>query len=122
MEVKPLNSKGSYDLLKPNEQEGKNITETAREEIKEQQSHLEEKRTEQITKEDLENSIEGVNKFLDLNFTALKFQVHDDLDRLFVEVVDRNTQEVIREIPPKEFLDMISTMLEHVGLLVDKKI
>ncbi len=128
MDVKSLSSNHSLDLLKPKGQEVKNgtgtgnSTGTAHEKIKEQQNQLELKKAKQVTKEDLESNIEGVNKFLDLNLTAIKFQVHEDLDRLYVEVVDRHTDEVVRQIPPKEFLDMISTMLEHVGLLVDKRI
>ncbi|MCT8140156.1 flagellar protein FlaG [Anaerobacillus sp. CMMVII] len=76
----------------------------------------------EISRIDLEKNIENVNKFLETSFTSLKFQVHEDLDRIFVEIVDQITQEVVREIPPKEFLDMISSMLEHVGLIVDKRV
>lgn len=122
MDVKSLSSNSSFDVLKPKQQEVKTVTDVVQEKLKEQQVQLEEKKTNEITKEDLEQNIEGVNKFLDLNQTTLKFQVHEDLDRLFVEVIDRNTQEVVREIPPKEFLDMISSMLEHVGLIVDKRV
>ncbi len=122
MDVKSLSSNSSFDVLKPKQQEVKTVTDVVQEKLKEQQVQLEEKKTNEITKEDLEQNIEGVNQFLDLNQTTLKFQVHEDLDRLFVEVIDRNTQEVVREIPPKEFLDMISSMLEHVGLIVDKRV
>ncbi len=122
MEVKPLSSQGSYELLKSKENDVNNVNETVRDQIKEKQDQIEGKKESSITKQDLEQNIEGVNNFMDMNYTSLKFQVHEDLDRLFVEVIDRNTQEVVREIPPKEFLDMISSMLEHVGLIVDKRV
>lgn len=122
MEVKSLSSQGSFEFSKSKENDVKSLNETVRDQIKEKQDHMESKKESSITKQDLEENIDGVNNFLEMNYTSLKFQVHDGLDRLFVEVVDRNTQEVVREIPPKEFLDMISSMLEHVGLIVDKRV
>jgi flagellar protein FlaG len=38
-----------------------------------------------------------------------------------VKVIDENTGEVIREIPPKKILDMVANMLELAGLLVDER-
>lgn len=122
MEVKPVSLTNSFERFNPKEQEVKSVTDVVQEKMKEKQTQLAETKTTEVTREDLESSIKGVNSFLEVNFTSLKFQVHEDLNRLFVEVVDRNTQEVVREIPPKEFLDMISSMLDHVGLIIDKRI
>ena len=128
MDVKSVATKiTSFDQFKSREKpqevkQVKSATEALQDQLKEQKEKLEQKEVSEITKVDLEKSAEGMNKFLELNFTSLKFQVHEDLDRLFVEIVDKNTQEVVREIPPKEFLDMVASMLDFVGLLVDKKI
>ncbi|WP_026672361.1 flagellar protein FlaG [Alkalihalobacterium bogoriense] len=70
----------------------------------------------------IEAQVDGLNKMLEPHSVGLKFNVHEKLDRLYVQVVDRNTDDVIREIPPEKFLDMVSSMLEHAGLLVDKKV
>lgn len=125
MEVKPALTK-SFENMKPPEKmkdvDVKTVVEAVQDQIKEKQTLSEEKKLKEISKEDLEMNIAGVNHFLEVNFTSLKFQVHEDLDRLFVEVIDRETKEVVREIPPKEFLDMISSMLEYVGLFVDKRV
>ncbi|WP_456277659.1 flagellar protein FlaG [Bacillus sp. AK128] len=80
-----------------------------------------EKKESSITKSNLEDKIEQTNKMLDLHFTSLKFEVHDKTDRLAVKVVDKETEKVIREIPAKEYLDMISKMMDFLGILVDKK-
>lgn len=122
MDVKSLYSSSSIDVLKPRQEEVKTVNEAVQDKLKEQQDQIEVKKVNGITKEDLEKNITGVNNFLETNYTSLKFQVHEDLDRLFVEVVDKNTQEVVREIPPRQFLDMISSMLEFVGLIVDKRV
>lgn len=126
MEVKSVAGSNPFDVLKVKDKEVKTSAEAIQEKVqnklKEAERESKEKMPEEIKKADLENNIEGVNKFLEKHLTSLKFQVHEDLNRVFVEVVDQKTKEVVREIPPREFLDMISSMLEHVGLIVDKKV
>ena len=67
-------------------------------------------------------AIEKMNDFLSPTRRNLKFELHDKLERYYVSVVDSNTDEVIKEIPPKKFLDMYAAMAEYMGILVDKKI
>ena len=73
-------------------------------------------------KSDIEKVIETMNQFLEPTHTNMKFELHEELDRYFVTVVDSDTQEVIKEIPPKKLLDAYAKMAEFMGLLVDKKI
>lgn len=80
------------------------------------------KKTEGMSKEYLEEKIKDTNNFLEPSFTAVKFQLHEDLNRYYVEVVDQKTKELVREIPPKDFLDMIAKMTEFLGVLIDKRI
>ena len=75
-----------------------------------------------INKQELQKKIESVNKFLEPSQTSLKFQFHDKLHEYYVSIVDSKTNEVIREIPPKKFLDMYAFMIESIGLIVDHRI
>lgn len=75
-----------------------------------------------ISKKELEQTIDGMNKFLEPSNTALKFQLHDKLNEYYVAIVDPETDEIIKEIPPKKFLDMYAVMLESIGLIVDHRI
>lgn len=54
--------------------------------------------------------------------TSIKFELHDKLDRYYVSVIDKNTDEVIKEIPPKKMLDMYAAMAEFMGFIVDEKV
>ncbi|WP_121444153.1 flagellar protein FlaG [Brockia lithotrophica] len=54
--------------------------------------------------------------------THLRFVWHEELREYYVRVVDDATNEVIREIPPKKWLDLVAHMLEHLGLLVDARV
>ncbi|WP_342744356.1 flagellar protein FlaG [Oceanobacillus rekensis] len=44
------------------------------------------------------------------------------MGKYYVTVIDSNTREVIKEIPPKKMLDMYAEMADFMGMLVDKKI
>ncbi|MDQ0254536.1 flagellar protein FlaG [Evansella vedderi] len=70
----------------------------------------------------VKEKVNAMNELVDLQFTSIKFQFHEQLDRYFVQVVNRHTEEIVKEIPPEEFLDMISSMLEFAGIIIDKKI
>lgn len=65
--------------------------------------------------------VEAVNEFIVPLNSSVKFTFHEELQEYYIEVVDKHTDEVIREIPPKKFLDMYAAMAEFMGLFVDKK-
>ena len=75
-----------------------------------------------ITAEKLIDHINQMNDFIKPTKTNLRFQLHDKLNEYYVQVVDTYTDEVIREIPSKKFLDMYAATAELLGMLVDKKI
>ena len=75
-----------------------------------------------ITKEMIVNKVEGMNEFLESTSTNVKFQLHEKLEVYYGQVIDSATDEVLREIPNKKFLDMYALMAELAGLIVDEKL
>ena len=87
------------------------------------------KRTEQaqyseqtISKEKVQEVVDGLNHFLQPTHTSIQFEYHEKLNEYYVKVVDNQTNETIREIPSKKMLDFYAAMTEFVGLMVDEKI
>ncbi|KXG76352.1 flagellar protein FlaG [Thermotalea metallivorans] len=66
-------------------------------------------------------AIEKSNKDLKTFNTSLKFSIHEKTKQIMVKVINNETQEVVREIPPEKILDMVAAMLEKTGLFVDKR-
>ncbi len=66
------------------------------------------------------DSLKGIPT--DLTFTRLEFKIHDDTKRVMVKIFDRNSDELISEIPPEEFLDLIAGLWKQAGLIVDEKV
>ncbi len=74
------------------------------------------------TKEKLQQAIDSMNEFFTINNSELKFVLHEGLDKYFAQLVNTETDEVIREIPSKKMLDVFYEMQKLVGMIVDKKI
>jgi len=74
---------------------------------------------EKITKEMLINKIEKLNEFLVPTNTAIQYKLHEESGEYYVQVMDRNSDEVLREIPNKKFLDMYASLM---GLIVDDRL
>ena len=77
---------------------------------------------EKITKDMLLNKVEGMNEFLEPTSTAVKFQLHEELNEYYIQVIDSKTNEVLKEIPNKKFLDMYASMTEMMGFMVDEQL
>lgn len=71
---------------------------------------------------EVQDKIDSMNDLLSTTPTSIKFNLHEGLDRIYVQVVDLQTKEVVKEIPPEEFLDMVASMLKNAGLIVDERV
>lgn len=92
----------------------------AQQEVK-KQNMQEEKRSEAVvTSEDVTALAEIMNKVSELYNHTLHFEVYEDTNRLYVQIVDRETKEVIKQIPPEEMLELSAKIQEMVGILLDK--
>lgn len=57
-----------------------------------------------------------------LPHSEAKFGIHEATNRVMIKLVDKDTQEVIKEIPPEKTLDLLAKSLELAGVLVDQKL
>ncbi len=73
----------------------------------------------QATQEQIKKAVEQFNKHFG-NSEAV-FGIHDDTNRVTIKIVDKQTKEVIKELPPEKTLDMIARVWEMAGILVDEK-
>jgi len=70
----------------------------------------------------IQEAVDKMNQMLEVNNISTKFMYHDGLERYYVTVVNRDTEEVVKEIPPKELLDAFYEMQKLLGMIVDEKI
>lgn len=74
---------------------------------------------QQPSNEQLKKAIEQMNKKMS-NSEAV-FGIHEATNRVTIKIIDKDTKEVIKELPPEKTLDMIAKAWELAGLLVDEK-
>ncbi|CAM3349764.1 flagellar protein FlaG [Paenibacillus lupini] len=74
-----------------------------------------------IGEQQLFRNIEQAVKAMRGRPTELQFDVHKKTHLVAVKVKDKETGEVLREIPPEKSLDFIAKLWEMAGLIVDEK-
>lgn len=74
-----------------------------------------------VNPEELIKVVDKLNKTSDLYNQGLRFKVHEGTERLMVQIVNEDSGEVIKEIPPEKVLDMEASIRQIVGLIIDKK-
>ncbi|WP_419958138.1 flagellar protein FlaG [Psychrobacillus psychrotolerans] len=82
----------------------------------------EETSKEHLTPDKTKKMTESLNEFLETTSTKLRYEFHEKLDKYYVTLVDSETDQVVREVPNKKLMDMYASMLEFIGVLIDKKI
>lgn len=66
-------------------------------------------------------AIEEANEKLMGANREFEFSIHEKTKQIMVKVLDKNTKEIIKEIPSEKILDYVAAMCESVGLFVDEK-
>lgn len=69
----------------------------------------------------IQEAVDSTNKEFEKLETNLRFSIHKQTKAIMVKIIDSNTQEVLKELPPEKLLDMVASMMERAGLFVDKR-
>lgn len=69
--------------------------------------------------EQIHKAVEQLNK--QMSNSEAVFGIHEGTNRVTIKLVDKDTKEVIKELPPEKTLDMIARVWEMAGLLVDER-
>ncbi len=65
--------------------------------------------------------IERANKAIVGATCRFEYSIHEATKQIMVKVIDKETDEVIREIPPEKILSMVAKMWEIAGLIIDER-
>jgi flagellar protein FlaG len=82
------------------------------------------KKAEELTKKETTEMVKNVNEMVKLVNAKLEFSVHEETDRIMIRVVDTQTKDLIKEIPPEKVLNASAKfrdMLHLIGILMDEK-
>ena len=107
---------------------GKNKTIVPRAKKVEEQVSTEQFQNSKLDDSDPLKTKEGVEAFAHVleeyakhvHNVGLRFAVHEDTGRTVVRIIDEETNEVVREVPPEELLDVAAKMEQMMGMLLDE--
>ena len=71
--------------------------------------------------EEIKKAIDKINKNINHSNEEAVFGIHEKTNRVTIKIVDKQTKDVIKELPPEKTLDMIAKVWEIAGLIVDEK-
>ena len=69
----------------------------------------------------LKKMIADMNKKIRNTNAEAVFGVHEKTNRIMIKILDKDTKEILKEFPPEKTLDMIASIWEMAGILVDQK-
>lgn len=73
------------------------------------------------TRSQVEDAVKSVRDFIAPTNSDLQFNIDQDTGATVVKVIDRSTQEVLRQIPSEEMLSIAKTLDDIKGLFVHQK-
>ena len=77
--------------------------------------------TQELDEKKIKAALDEANNKLRNTRTRCEFSYHEETNRISIKVIDKNTNELVREIPPEKTLEMLEKAWEIAGLLVDEK-
>lgn len=75
----------------------------------------------EVSKQSLEVATRAINELLAGLQGRLEFEVFDGTGILTVRVVNRSTGEVIRQMPPEEFLILRGKLRNYLGIVLNEE-
>lgn len=74
-----------------------------------------------ITPEQVNQSVNRINEFFQQQQSNLNFSVDEESDQLIVKVVDSETDEVIRQFPTEQAIELSKKLEEVIGLIFNDR-
>lgn len=90
-------------------------TETPADAVKNQEKASQPKR------EDVESAVKNINDFVQKISRSLQFSIDDESGVTVVRVIDKNTDELIRQIPSEEVMNLRKRLNEVQTLIFEKE-
>ncbi|SEK21537.1 flagellar protein FlaG [Carnobacterium iners] len=91
--------------------------------FKEEKTQYQQEQSQEVvfSKEELQKKVDEINEYV-LGFNAqFSFKVHEGTGRTFVRLIDMQTHDIIKEIPPEKMMDVVAGIWDLMGIVVDRK-
>ncbi len=87
-----------------------------------QQAQQEAQENRNIRSEELQKILEEIRKKFDMLNKYLKIDIDTELDIPVAKIIEKDTNKVIRQIPPDYLLDLMKKIDQMLGILLQKEV
>lgn len=77
---------------------------------------------EEIPREEVERAADKLNRLMGLLSRKQRFELKEDRERIRFRIIDPESKEKPKEIPPQKLLELLGSFSHLAGLVVDQKI
>lgn len=109
----------SVEVATPEARSARNAAVSDSAQITEQS--VEQAQKAETTRNQLEEAVQRVNEFVQPFNNGLQFSLDDDTGKTIVKVIDKATDEIIRQFPSEEMLNIAKAIDTMKGLLIQQK-
>lgn len=109
------------ETINPSIEHTQNIDKLPVEKTSENMKSVNEIINDKLHNQEIHDAMDKMNKTIQIFNKRLKFSFHEEAQRFVVQIIDTQTDKVVREIPAKEVLNFISKLHQSLGVLIDKK-
>lgn len=71
-------------------------------------------------RDEVTSAVKKLNEALPQSAQSLEFEIDEDSNEVVVKIIDRDTREVVRQMPTKEALEMAKSIDKMMGRLLDQ--
>ena len=116
--TKPVDAR-DFAQLKPVEFKPQDEQAAKEEEQKEKEGRLQ---PGTISESSVSNMTDVLNELMDKTNVNIEFKYNKDVDMLNVKMIDKETNEVIKEFPPEEMIENMIKAKDWLGAFIDRAI
>jgi flagellar protein FlaG len=78
--------------------------------------------SEQLSTQEVKNTVVAFNEVFAQANVSVRYRIDENTDDLVISMVNRDTDEVLRQIPPDQILKMRQRLEELMGLIFDSTV
>ena len=78
------------------------------------------KSEEKVSEKDAKKVVEKLNELLKGENTHAEYSIHEGFGDTIIKIVDNQTKQVVNEFPSKKVLDMVKSLCDLAGVMIDK--
>ncbi|NQX47198.1 flagellar protein FlaG [Paenibacillus tritici] len=75
-----------------------------------------------LGEEQVVKALDRALKALEGPSTTLEVSMHKQTNTIMVKILNKETGELIREIPPEKTLDLVANMMQIAGIIIDERV